>query len=75
MYVVHLILQHFNLYFSGGIQRDWVGVPRQLFEPSTKSFRCACINENELNGPRKGNLKEYPDCNPKATSCRTYLED
>jgi predicted heme/steroid binding protein len=28
---------------SGGIQRDWVGVPRELFQPKTKSYRCACV--------------------------------
>ncbi|PSN44730.1 hypothetical protein C0J52_20348 [Blattella germanica] len=57
---------------SGGIQRDWVGVPRQFYEPGSKSYRCACIQESELDGSKKGNLKEYPDCNPKATSCRVY---
>ncbi|KAJ9599854.1 hypothetical protein L9F63_009894 [Diploptera punctata] len=60
---------------SGGIQRDWIGVPRQLYEPGSKSFRCACINESQLNGLKKGNMKEYPDCNPKATSCWVYPEE
>lgn len=54
---------------SGGIQRDWVGVPRQLYEPGSKSFRCACIHERELNGPKKGKLKMYPGCDPKEISC------
>ncbi|VDK53380.1 unnamed protein product, partial [Cylicostephanus goldi] len=28
---------------SGGIQRDWVGVPRLLYDPNTKQQRCACV--------------------------------
>lgn len=58
---------------SGGIERDWTGVPRQLYEPGSQTYRCACIRENEIDGPKKkGNIKEYPDCNPKSTSCWVY---
>lgn len=28
---------------SGGFRRDWVGVPRQLFLPHNKQYRCACV--------------------------------
>ncbi|KAI1296869.1 Neuferricin [Halotydeus destructor] len=28
---------------SGGFQRDWVGVPRQLYLPKKKIHRCACV--------------------------------
>ncbi|KJH48940.1 cytochrome b5-like Heme/Steroid binding domain protein [Dictyocaulus viviparus] len=28
---------------SGGIQRDWAGVPRLLYDPNTKQKRCACV--------------------------------
>jgi len=28
---------------SGGIERDWVGVPRQLFMTDKKQYRCACV--------------------------------
>ncbi|KAK6029691.1 hypothetical protein OSTOST_04198 [Ostertagia ostertagi] len=28
---------------SGGIQRDWAGVPRLLYDPNTKQQRCACV--------------------------------
>lgn len=58
---------------SGGIERDWIGVPRQLYEPGFQTHRCACVRENEIDGPiKKGNIKEYPDCNPKSTSCWVY---
>jgi hypothetical protein len=59
--------------FSGGIERDWTGVPRQLYEPGSQTYRCACIREDEIDGPnKKGNIREYPDCNPKSTSCWIY---
>ncbi|KDR23232.1 Cytochrome b5 domain-containing protein 2, partial [Zootermopsis nevadensis] len=55
---------------SGGIERDWIGVPRQLYDPGSHTYRCICIRENETDGPnKKGNIKEYPECNPKSTSC------
>ncbi|KAK7863809.1 hypothetical protein R5R35_003301 [Gryllus longicercus] len=54
---------------SGGIQRDWVGVPRMLYTPGSDSYRCACINLDDAPNQQSGNLKEYPDCNPKSTSC------
>ncbi|KAJ4448221.1 hypothetical protein ANN_10235 [Periplaneta americana] len=51
---------------SGGIERNWVGVPRQMYTPGSQTYRCACVKESEANGP---NMKEYPNCNPQATSC------
>jgi hypothetical protein len=50
---------------SGGVKRDWVGYPRLIQNPHTKSEQCACINENDLNylGIRKyekcDDLNEY----------------
>uniref|UniRef100_A0A0N5C3G9 Cytochrome b5 heme-binding domain-containing protein n=1 Tax=Strongyloides papillosus TaxID=174720 RepID=A0A0N5C3G9_STREA len=66
---------------SGGIKRDWVGVPRKLFQPSSKSFRCACVknfgdplstpgvkgNRGDLDYP---NLGEYESCSSTSNSCR-----
>jgi hypothetical protein len=28
---------------SGGVERDWAGVPRKLYEPGTSKHRCACV--------------------------------
>ncbi|WKY02086.1 hypothetical protein Q1695_015809 [Nippostrongylus brasiliensis] len=67
---------------SGGIQRDWAGVPRLLYDPNTKQQRCACVknfgpglsaagskgsNRGDLDHP---NLKQYPKCSPTSNSCR-----
>lgn len=67
---------------SGGIQRDWAGVPRLLYDPNTKQQRCACVknfgtglsavgqkanNRGDLDHP---NLKQYPKCSPTSNSCK-----
>ncbi|CAH0394031.1 unnamed protein product [Bemisia tabaci] len=61
---------------SGGIERDWVGVPRKLYTAGDTKPRCACINlrSKEKEIVQKGtlrdkNLEEYKNCDPKATSC------
>lgn len=51
---------------SGGVDRQWVGVPRKYYQPGEVSYRCACIEESKL---ENGNLKEYDDCDPKSTTC------
>ncbi|XP_046484141.1 neuferricin isoform X1 [Neodiprion pinetum] len=55
---------------SGGIERDWIGVPRMLFEPGSEQHRCACVNlkskEHEMH---KGNLREYEGCAKGSTNC------
>jgi len=64
---------------SGGVKRDWVGVPREFFSGGKK--RCACVRERgapsygadqgadrgDLDNPQ---LKEYPGCDPRADQCR-----
>ncbi|KAF7627194.1 Cytochrome b5 heme-binding domain-containing protein [Meloidogyne graminicola] len=71
---------------SGGVAREWVGVPRLLFEPETQNQRCVCvknfgvplsnfgINQIKEGGSRgdldNPNLREYKDCVPTANSCR-----
>jgi len=55
---------------SGGIDREWVGVPRQLYEPGSKNYRCACVNDDNLD---MGNLKEYEGCDKTSHSC--YFKD
>ncbi|KAK9873331.1 hypothetical protein WA026_022138 [Henosepilachna vigintioctopunctata] len=51
---------------SGGIKRNWIGVPRKLFAPGSKKFRCACIKEEDL---KMNNIKEYDNCNPNSAEC------
>nr|CAG4649533.1 EOG090X0A5G [Scapholeberis mucronata]SVE93765.1 EOG090X0A5G [Scapholeberis mucronata] len=51
---------------SGGVKRDWVGVPRSLYSADAKNIRCACAQEADLSDPL---LKEYPNCPKDATSC------
>lgn len=53
---------------SGGIEREWVGVPRLYNNGETT--RCACYN---IDGPDAAVevkfMSEYPNCDPKATEC------
>lgn len=51
---------------SGGIERDWTGVPRKYFQPGDASYRCACVRESKLEDTT---LKEYDNCDPKSTTC------
>ncbi|XP_014676778.1 PREDICTED: neuferricin-like [Priapulus caudatus] len=67
---------------SGGIERDWAGVPRKLFKPASGQYRCACIrttgpasdrpeaadhdDRGDLDNP---NLKEYDNCDSVVESC------
>lgn len=66
---------------SGGIKRDWVGVPRKLFSLNNKNFRCACVKNfghsiatPGLKGNRGDldnyNLREYDDCSSTSISCK-----
>uniref|UniRef100_A0A915Q051 Cytochrome b5 heme-binding domain-containing protein n=1 Tax=Setaria digitata TaxID=48799 RepID=A0A915Q051_9BILA len=69
---------------SGGIEREWIGVPRKLFDSRSKSYRCACVknfgaplsrfpgmNKNSARGDLGNpNLEEYEGCKPTSTSCR-----
>ncbi len=51
---------------SGGVKRSWSGYPRLVFNPHTNQEQCACVSEANLNHP---NVKIYPKCDPKSTSC------
>lgn len=55
---------------SGGIHRDWVGVPRMLFSPGSGHSRCVCIRLSNPVQAENRNLREYKDCPPHAESCR-----
>uniref|UniRef100_A0A131YVR6 Cytochrome b5 domain containing protein n=1 Tax=Rhipicephalus appendiculatus TaxID=34631 RepID=A0A131YVR6_RHIAP len=68
---------------SGGVERDWAGVPRQYFERDTGSVRCVCVrntgppsdhpegashkNRGDLDDPH---LKEYPGCPSTSDTCK-----
>ncbi|KAJ6655769.1 hypothetical protein lerEdw1_004822 [Lerista edwardsae] len=67
---------------SGGISRDWKGVPRKLYEPGSQRSRCVCVRtegppSGQLQpGPRDDrgdldnpNLQEYEGCHPLADWC------
>ncbi|XP_052612152.1 neuferricin isoform X4 [Peromyscus californicus insignis] len=67
---------------SGGVNRDWTGVPRKLYKPGAKEPHCVCVrttgpssdqqdnsrhlNRGDLDNP---NLEEYPGCSPLAIEC------
>lgn len=51
---------------SGGIDRQWSGVPRKYYEAGNIGYRCACVHESKLT---VGNLQEYDGCDPNSTTC------
>ncbi|RZC32567.1 neuferricin [Asbolus verrucosus] len=56
---------------SGGIERDWIGVPRQLYEPGSHNYRCACINLDR--DSEMANLKQYEGCDSRSVTCLIKL--
>lgn len=65
--------KHFVYHFySGGIKRKWIGVPRKLQtldEHGKLSVRCACIQVDQLNLAEQAHIVEYDDCNASSTTC------
>ncbi|KAL1140635.1 hypothetical protein AAG570_000565 [Ranatra chinensis] len=58
---------------SGGVVRNWVGVPRKYYEPGASTYRCACINFREGQNDesvRHGMVEMYKECPAKSQSCR-----
>ena len=66
---------------SGGIERDWIGVPRVYKKVGRGETRCACVRTfgapSDGSNPEgtRGDLddphfKEYEGCDPDAPSCR-----
>lgn len=53
---------------SGGNTRDWVGVPRKLYEIGSNEFRCACINENDVQNTDIM-IKLYENCDNQSHEC------
>lgn len=68
---------------SGGVSRDWIGVPRKLYKPGSQEPHCVCVrttgppNDQTLDHPTHRNrgdlddpsLGEYPGCPPLAITC------
>lgn len=55
---------------SGGIDRDWAGVPRKFFEAGESEFRCACVPDDRHGDAR---LKEYDNCEKTASTCHYHV--
>ncbi|XP_023274062.1 neuferricin [Seriola lalandi dorsalis] len=53
---------------SGGVVRDWTGVPRKLFSAGTSGVRCVCV-EDPSAAEEDPNLQKYEACPPHADSC------
>ncbi|KAM6048477.1 neuferricin isoform 3-T5 [Theristicus caerulescens] len=67
---------------SGGVNRDWTGVPRKLYRPGSSGSRCVCVrttgppwgqpastehsDRGDLDNPH---LEEYDGCHPLAEQC------
>ncbi|XP_006608475.1 neuferricin [Apis dorsata] len=62
---------------SGGIERNWIGVPRMLFEsPNSKEYRCACVKlDSKEYKEFKGMLREYPQCPKSSIKCAVKTKD
>ncbi|CAK9812188.1 Cyb5d2 [Anthophora quadrimaculata] len=62
---------------SGGIERDWIGVPRMLFEsPNSKQYRCACVKlDSKEYKEMKGMLREYSQCPETSIRCFVKAEN
>ncbi|CAF3770421.1 unnamed protein product [Adineta steineri] len=52
---------------SGGIEREWIGVPRRYFDSLTKVERCVCIKNSD---EQDGRFKQYKDCSPTSAECQ-----
>jgi len=65
---------------SGGITRDWIGVPRLFLAPGTSTPRCVCVRTkgsssfglDTTNGDLSdARIKPYPGCDPLSEFCIT----
>ncbi|KAM8835532.1 neuferricin [Synchiropus picturatus] len=53
---------------SGGVERNWEGVPRKLFSPGSSSARCVCVQDPSA-AEENPNLQQYEDCPSHSDSC------
>nr|KAF6455565.1 cytochrome b5 domain containing 2 [Rousettus aegyptiacus] len=68
---------------SGGVSRDWIGVPRKLYKAGAKEPHCVCVrttgppSDQTLDNPAHSNrgdldhpnLGDYTGCPPLASTC------
>eukprot|EP00062_Callorhinchus_milii_P024638 gi/632984759/ref/XP_007909304.1/ PREDICTED: neuferricin [Callorhinchus milii] len=68
---------------SGGVERSWVGVPRQLYQPGSTTPRCVCTRTTGLASEHPGGgaatsnrgdlenptLREYEGCDSQSPVC------
>ncbi|KAF3706700.1 Neuferricin Cytochrome b5 domain-containing protein 2 Precursor [Channa argus] len=53
---------------SGGVPREWTGVPRKLYSPGSGSVRCVCVQDPSA-AEEDPNLQKYEGCPPSSESC------
>ncbi|XP_012720653.1 neuferricin [Fundulus heteroclitus] len=53
---------------SGGVIRDWTGLPRKLFSPVSGYVQCVCIKDPST-AEEDPSLQEYDGCRSDADSC------
>ena len=58
-------------YSSGGITRNWIGVPRMLYEsPGSKQYRCICIRlDSKEFEEYKAIIQAYDGCDNDSIDC------
>ncbi|KAL4660591.1 neuferricin [Arapaima gigas] len=54
---------------SGGVHRNWVGVPRKLYLPGSTGSRCVCVQSSDPTQMENPSLREYEGCPPLSDSC------
>ncbi|KAL6052262.1 Neuferricin [Balamuthia mandrillaris] len=59
---------------SGGVRRDWEGVPRQYYGVASQADgkvtkKCVCVQERG-ESEHDPNLRVYPGCDPSASLCK-----
>lgn len=58
---------------SGGVDRDWEGVPRKYIGSAYPS-RCACVRVDLLSAEERDLFDLYINCNPNSIRCVTSTE-
>lgn len=53
---------------SGGVTRDWTGVPRRLFSAASSGVQCVCV-QDAATAEEDPNLQKYDGCPAQADSC------
>ncbi|XP_007558006.1 neuferricin [Poecilia formosa] len=53
---------------SGGVKRDWTGVPRKFFSPGSGHTRCVCVKDPSAAADHPS-MQKYDGCPSDAESC------